>query len=368
MKERIRLATLVAASALATSASADAALLTGITYDVTDQDEVTVQVLATGGLQAPRIRTQRGQIRVWFPNVDNNPRVQIPGDGEVFAELGLRPGVADTAVLDIRLVHRPALERSDVRFEPNAMGGVIRLARGDVAPLASLEGTDAEGEAADEAPEAPRADPRTQQPQAATPAAAPDAPADEMEPEEAPSGTPLFADRAQPEDPRPSLGATPAGANLGLLALISLLLGGLYVFVRAMGKRRGAFPDGEIDIVATKRLGPRDQLVVVRALGQDHLIAMHRGQAQLLSSNPIEEADEGVVPGMSIMDRLRDKAEADTVKLSSEASKKEKFGAQLLSLTAIRKRIEEASREENEKLESDAVAGLKRLRRAAGMK
>lgn len=377
MKERFRLATLVAVSAVASSASADAALLTGITYDVSGQDEVSVQVMATGALEEPRIRTQRGQIRVWFPNVDNNPRVQVPGDGDVFAEIGLRPGVADTAVLDIRLVHRAALRRGDVRFERNAMGGVIRLARGDVAPLPSPadgEGAEAAAEA-DEASEAntaaatpsPTAADRDE-PEAARAPRAAEANEEDAEPAEPAAGTPLFASRDQDESEAGALGTAASGANLGLLALISLLLGAVYLFLRAMNKGRKITSDDDIHVVATKRLGPRDQLVVVRALGQDHLIAMHRGNAQLLSSSPVSESDDGVEPGTSILDRLREKADADTVKLSGEASTKDKFGAQLLSLTAIRKRIEDASSEEREQVESDAVAGLKRLRRAAGMK
>ncbi len=372
MQERIRLATLVAVLALAGSASADAALLTGMTYDVSDQDEVVVQVMATGNLGEPRIRTQRGRIRVWFPGVDNNPRVQIPGDGEVFAELSLRPGVEDTAVLDIRLMHRAALTRSDVRFEHNDMGGVIRLARGDVAPMGGSTHGDAPQAEDDAAPaQAVPVNPSTPDDthESAPETEAATATAEEEEPADDAAGTPLFAGRDH-EDEAATLGTVGGSANFGLWVLISLMLGGVYLFLRAMNKGRKVVADEDINIVATKRLGPRDQLLVVRALGQDHLIAMHRGQAQLLSSTPIDEEDEGVEPGMSILDRLRNKADTDSVKLSKEASSSDKFGAQLLSLTAIRKRIEEASREERERepVESDAVAGLKRLRRAAGMK
>lgn len=377
----MRLATLIGLMGLSSSAFAQQ-VVTGVTYDVDSHDDVRIEVLGVSPLQAPRIRTTRGQIRAWFPNIDNNPRVSTPGDGTVIDALQLRPGVEDTAVLTVELGSRVRLASDAIRYEATARGGVLHVARSalpavrimaSVTPVAQVAEAESAAESA-EAEAAPEAE-------AALEAADADANADTnanadadadaegvAEPvDEDAAGTPLFADRGRSDDA--STGGT-EGRSMGALLLISLLLGALYMLIKTVQKKRKIVLDDDIAVVASKRLGPRYQLMVVRALGQDHLLSIHRGQTQLLSSMSSPTAEEAAAleqSGLSILDRIQGKVE-DTVRLSgsSHASPSEpiadedRFGAKLLNLEAIRRRMQSS-----EPSQSDAVAGLMRLRARA---
>ncbi len=330
-------------------------VVTGLTYDVDAQDAIRIEVLGTSPLEAPRIRAQRGQIRAWFPNIDNNPRVTTPGDGDVLDSVQLRPGVADTAVLTIDLASRTRLSSEALTYEATERGGVISIARSAlpaVQIVASVTPVEpAEPEAIEE-PEPEAAAPTEVQAETASNAEEPE--------EETEAGTPLFAERNTPT----ASSTGDEGKSMGALLLISLLLGALYMLIKTVQKKRKVILDDDISVVATKRLGPRYQLMVVRALGQDHLLSVHRGQTQVLSSMDSPTAAESAAleeRGLSILDRIQGKVE-DTVQLSSPApiADEDRFGAKLLNLQAIRQRMQSS-----EPTESEAVAGLMRLRARA---
>ena len=79
MKTLRTMALMVALLIGLSSAAMAQQVVTGVTYDVQTHDDVRIEVLGVSPLEAPRIRTQRGQLRAWFPNIDNNPRVTTPG-------------------------------------------------------------------------------------------------------------------------------------------------------------------------------------------------------------------------------------------------------------------------------------------------
>ena len=48
-----------------------------------DDSGATVELTTPDTLHRPRIRTSAGIIRLWFPNIENNLRVECVGDGGV---------------------------------------------------------------------------------------------------------------------------------------------------------------------------------------------------------------------------------------------------------------------------------------------
>ena len=346
---------------------ADSIALTGITYEPNQEDEVQVHLFSTGPISEPRIRTAPGVLRFWIPNVQNNPRVDIPGDGEIFRELSLRAGVGDTGVLTLTLARRVRIVRDQVHFEPSSRGGVIHISRRippspqeqeasagqeseeDVAQLALSEND------SDETLEA-NAD------QEESGLLNHDATTSSQE------GTPLFVEHESEEKDESSM--LEGSGNIGLLVFLTLILGGAYALVRFLSKYKKIIPADDINIIASKRVGPRYQLMVVRALGNDHLLAVHKGQTQLISSIKLEQDDTLAESGTRLLDRIHERMEDDQVELSGEEPDEDRFGAKLLSLSTIRHRLDTAIKQEkiSNASESDAVAGLLRLRRTAQAK
>ncbi|MEM1416769.1 MAG: flagellar biosynthetic protein FliO, partial [Myxococcota bacterium] len=99
-----------------------------------------------------------------------------------------------------------------------------------------------------------------------------------------------FPSRPESDDAEatpPVLASASEGTELpyGLLLAITAILGGLHLLMKALAKRgRIPMPEASIDVVASKRLGTRHQLVVVRALGEEHLLSVNGGQLQHLST------------------------------------------------------------------------------------
>ncbi len=356
--------------------------LTGMRVDMTNADDVVVHVLASGDLLAPRIRAQGRTVRAWFPNIDNNARIAIPGDQTAIETLSLAPGVGDTAVLRLDLLGRA--RHGDVRFATTPTGGMLLLARSLFAGLAEDSAEAGEEIKADDTPLATTATPRpseVEEPEAEAEATgeteAPHAEseagvgvassdADATSDSQREAGTPLFANRS--ESSHSASEQAGGGSSMGTLALIALLLGAIYLVVRFITKKKTIRIDEDIDVVASKRLGPRYQLVVVRALGQDHLLALHKGQTQLISSSepdasPLALPERPRREGASdLIESLQQRLGEDRVQLSSRVGVPSRFGAKLLDFAKARTEVAVATSEP----ESEAVAGLLRLRRVVG--
>ena len=75
------------------------------------------------------------------------------------------------------------------------------------------------------------------------------------------------------------------------MVFVSILLGFVYIFVRFfMKKTNKAGPVSDIEIISTKRIGNKHQLLVVRALGEDHLLSINAGRTDRITSLPIPES------------------------------------------------------------------------------
>ena len=154
-----------------------------------------------------------------------------------------------------------------------------------------------------------------------------------------------------------------------------------------MKKTSKAGPVSDIEIISTKRIGNKHQLLVVRALGEDHLLSINAGRTDRITSLPIpesvyaepegadepalasgtEEASEGLMSkiqqrlGMASQRPTKPappSSSIDEERVSlSQAAKMRAFGKEL-------RRAEGATKAQSTPPSgtSDAVAGLIRLR------
>ena len=258
--------TLICLGALPSWASANK--FTGATIDV-GESHATIVLQAEEPADEPRIGTRPGLVKAWFPRMSHNS-LRVEGDGELFRYVRIRPGANDTSLVIVRLSDRRSLERSDVQISQE--GSEVRLS----IPLSALPGAPATQEAAADA------EAETSEEAEGAVAATDEEATEEAEP------------LGQPTEEETVAGATLTsgqGANMGLMLLVTLLLGFIYMMVRIFTKKKGATsPMSDIEIIANKRLGAKHQLVVVRALGEDHLLSINAGRTDRIASLPTPES------------------------------------------------------------------------------
>lgn len=338
--------------ALATTTAHAAPSLGGVRVE-SDGDEIAVRVLADAPLENARVRTESGRLRVWFSGVQNRPHLEIDDDGRAIRAVALAPGMEETVVLRVDLGHDVRVPASDVRIEPTPDGCLVHVPTGWLPPPA---------------PVAPPTEPTSENAAATSTSSATTTAADaEVVPEAAPNGrtrrVPSMPDAedqasalgARRSDEPAALGTRPASelpvATLGILALA---LFGAWLFAKK--HRRSGGERSDIQILATHRLGPKHQLLVVRALGQDHLLAVHGQTTQVLgTTKPNEERPS------TFLTRLREASDERAAPpppspVAEDAD--ERFGARLLSLVGGR----DTAPKPNPTGTSDAVAGLLRLK------
>lgn len=355
---------------LALPASAKADQLTSLDYDLSTE-HATIRLGSPEGLGPARIRTSRGRVRIWFPNIVNHPRLDASGDGHAVSELRVREGMDDTGLLYIDLGDRRRLNPEHIEINRGEGVVTIRIPRGDLAATPPPRRR-----------RAPAADPQTQRSPApaATPEVEDDADLDDDDYLEVQEAAPEATTDEGEEGTALALATLdedgPGAMPYGLLLMVTLLLGGLYGVIRWLGSRAPKAPLPQLDIVASKRIGPRQQLIVIRALGEDHLLLMHGKQSQHIASVPVSDTPEAALEQMpKLASGMRiggaralfeeDSGVQSLVPARTAVSAKEdeeRFGARLLKLTG--KRRDQAST--GAQLPSDAVAGLMRLRRASG--
>jgi hypothetical protein len=219
---------------------------------------------------------------VRFADATGDVRLDLPGDGGALRFVRVRPGAGDATVVVLRFPDRRSLAPEALRVErdgttvdlsiPRSLLGTPRLSEAEAAAAAPPP----------EAPAEPEAEPET------TAEAEPAAEAAEA-PLLAPPAPLFIGGRTAPAPsssaPAPSDGWS--NGRTGLLLLLTLVSGlGLVIFswLRSRaGKGGRGLP---IAVVATHRLSPRQQLVLVRALGQDHLLSIDGSKTERLLSTP----------------------------------------------------------------------------------
>ncbi|HKU36540.1 MAG TPA: hypothetical protein VJR89_00295 [Polyangiales bacterium] len=151
--------------------------------------------------------------------------------------------------------------------------------------------------------------PQAQQP-AAQPQAAPAQPA-------APSAVQNIRSAAAATDAQRGLNfASSSNGGLTGLIVISAVLLAVYLGIRTFGKKRLG-RDPEIQVLSARRLGHRSELLLVRALGSDHLLMTSAGRVERVASAP--SPSEPSVPSLSLPPPpMAAEAQGDTAESQAE--------------------------------------------------
>ncbi|HEX5656576.1 MAG TPA: flagellar biosynthetic protein FliO [Polyangiales bacterium] len=255
-----------------------------------DAQDIMITILADSTLNAPTVRTYAGSLRVRLYDTKETPLLKITGDGGAVRSVDVANGSDQTAAIVVNFTDRTRLNPTDVRIEREGGKVVLRIARGLLPALRENAPTAAKPVPAPVAA-APKAEPK---PAEAKPAPAP-APAPALVP--APVAK---APEPAPEQKKPTLGQPspkpPAGAKdikltqgaesgstIPILIAVSALLALAYGVIRLVMNKQPGVDIPAIDVIAQKRLGPRHQLVIVRAFDRDYLLSIQGGQTTVVA-------------------------------------------------------------------------------------
>jgi hypothetical protein len=352
----------------------------------------------------PWLRVDSKHVRVWFPDLVDVARFDHQRDSsEPIRSLVLRPGAQDSAVIRIEVGANRTLTRDNIQIVRDGQTARIRVSF----PPAGR------------APVATPAAPRTAPAPAAKVTPAATAPASPLPPPSA--AKPLYAREAQPAvkgasavgavakpaTAKPTtLGFAGSNQNLGLLMMLSAILLAVYACIKRFAKPR-TIRAQDIEVLSARRLGKGSEMLLVRALGSDHLLVTSGGRTERVASvpSPVEEplllapsftappsaapatapAPEesqaeglGVIAKLSSRSRLRklldavdkETREAESVPAPSAPSaaaardsrRPNAFGPELLSAINHHKLTGLSSLPSIANKQSDAVAGIARLR------
>lgn len=345
----------------------------------------------------PWLRVEAKSLRVWFPNLVEVARFDHQRDSsEPIRSLLLRPGASDSAVVRIDVGSGRKLTRDNVEITRDGLTARIRVGF----PIAGHNTV-----------AMPVPSPRLNPPAAASASPAPQPSAAKPLVMQDPSA-PVAA---LPAAMKPSAVTAPKTANvgfaggsnqnLGLLIMISAALLAVYVCIKRFAKPR-SIARQDIEVLSARSLGKGSQLLLVRALGSDHLLMTSNGRVERVASEPsrvdiplapreptlapppsaaaapaaVEESQAeglGVFTKLSSRSRLRKLLDAvDKEKLEPAAPplppsaptptydsrRPHAFGPELLSAMSHHKLTGLSSLPSIANKQSDSVAGIARLR------
>jgi hypothetical protein len=338
-------------------------------YDIDDAGG-TIVLASDQPIGEPWLRIEKGVVRVWFPRVTDIARFDHEREGEdAIRALLLRAGASETAVLKIELAHNRTLSSDDIQITRSGLQASVRVRVPDPkrTPPPSAAG-DAKAAASRHV---------TPQPLAAVVATAPMvAPAPVAAPAPAkplmPKREMAFAESRE---------AQRAGAPWLALGLATLLLGAVLTVLQYFNKRRSP-GRATIEVIGTRRLGHRQELLIVRALGSDHLLLCTGGRAERVASTPTpllalpeelppppsqdESQAGGIISRLSSQHRLRKLLDSvDNEREENRPAAAAGFGAALYSASRKEARASTVTPLPARR-PSDAVAGINRLRNRAG--
>jgi flagellar biogenesis protein FliO len=368
-------------SALSNSAHAQAIESVTMTSDPAD---VVFTVRADKPLDMPSVRTSEGQVRVRFPDVDAPQSIQVAGDGAAIKLVDVRGGSHDSVMMRLDLGGNTKLSPEQVRVENRKHTMVLRIARDALPPLREPRVVEPKQLPAttEEPKSAPLALPAPKEAPAAQPS----------ETKQAPAPLALTSKKVEAAKTDKKLDTMMAGPSanspMPMLIGISAILALAYAVMRMlMTKKKGAEKTrAPIDIVAQKRIGPRHQLVIVRAFGKEHLLSIQGGNTTLIAANEeIEDTfgdklalvsrEENIEPQAAMIQNVAISQKAELASRDTRTDLALAMGGDRIR-SAIQQRLSSATRaktsepeampkNKDEKALSQAVAGLVRLRREA---
>lgn len=369
------------------SVHADALRVTS--YDMDDAGG-TVRLESDAPIGEPWLRIDGKVVRIWFPHVVDVARFENERAAEdPIHSLSLRPGASDTAVVRVELGSTRHIGRDDIEVVRSGDKAAIALR---VQTPGKKSAEPAPAKVARPAPQLTAAEPETAKPAPVQVAPAPAAQA-----------APAFPTKpAQPLNLSAPKSDAGAGHSFMLLGAATFILGAVYLGLQLYNKRRPQLlKKPGIEVLGVRRLGHRQELLIVRALGQDHLILCTAGRAERVASTPtplgLPSGDDpapalslpvpapahakqdsqaggiGLISRLSSQHRLRKLL--DSVEHETEAPERERerehtgtFGAELMTAhrrSSRRPSLHTLPGPAATGRQSDAVAGITRLRRRA---
>ncbi|MDH5492778.1 MAG: hypothetical protein OEY14_12565, partial [Myxococcales bacterium] len=94
-----------------------------------DAEALRVTIRSSDPLPEPRIRTGRGRVRLWFPGLEHQPRLERRGDAQVLRWVKARPGDEGTGVVILRLADARRIPLDGIQLSRDGTGTVLRIAR-----------------------------------------------------------------------------------------------------------------------------------------------------------------------------------------------------------------------------------------------
>lgn len=388
-----------------------------------------IVVTAQRVMHSPRYSVDGDQVRFWFAGMDEDLWIDPPIDREHIRFLRIRPGAGSASLLHLRLSNGKHIDESGLRIATSGRSITIfvpdsRVSNAEPSPLADITVASGFAEAAVAA--SPTEASKAQKPDADVTAAQPTETGDTLAQagDEAEPAAPTVTTKTEPltgkgagllptlavtksaaDDADTKLTSAPDGPGLSALLLVSLMLFGLYLALRWMKQRTPTLPMSDIQVVAAKRLGNKHQLLLVRALGEDILLSVNGGQTTCISSTPSpggHAAQEDNAQGLSVLRKLQNRLGkpsessafpedalpiGDALKAVAKKPQKD-FGQELLRMAianghrpasadtpapptpksprrALASALKNLRDQQQSESESDAVAGLMKLRQMA---
>ena len=363
------------AACLLLPALAHADRLRVTSYDM-DDGGGTVRLESDAPVGEPWLRIEGRTVKIWFPHVQDVARFDHErGASEPVRALALRGGASETGLLRVELGGGHSITRDDIAISRDGLQAAVTLR----VPTAQPVNT------------APAAAPAPAPAPAAAPAPAPAPAAPALQPAAAEPaaqemsgiGAAVSGDTEEEEDLGTQDDAEHANPIV-LLGAASVLLTFVYFGLQHVQRAR-TLHSPQIEIVGTRRLGHKQSLLIVRALGSDHLLLCTNGRAERVASTPLPantQTPSAVQPaagkplsqagGIGLMSRLSsqhrlrkllDSVGADPSQPSEAGEEGEdEFGAELRTATQKRGGALLHSLPAPAARQSESVAGITRLR------
>ncbi len=272
-----------------------------------DAQDITITILADSPLNPPTVRTYAGSLRIRLYDTKDTPLLKITGDGGAVKSVDVANGSDQTAAVVVNFTDRTRLNPADVRIEREGAKVTLRVARGLLpavhenapapiarpvslpvakpAPVAKPVEAAKPVEVAKPTEVAKPAEVAKPEPEPklelAKPAPPVEAPVAQKKPASAlgqPSPKPDVAAAKEPK-----LGQPTESNTMTIMIAVSALLALCYGILRLVMNKQPGMDIPAIDVIAQKRLGPRHQLVIVRAFDRDYLLSIQGGQTTVVA-------------------------------------------------------------------------------------
>lgn len=240
----------------------------GLGNDPGSQEGVHLVLEADGPISRPRVVIDGDTVRFWFYHTEPAMITRLSGGNGLLSRLSVRDGYRDSTLLHLILNRQASFKEKDLRYLSEAQRLHIWVpAVADAAVPAPFSG------AASAAPTPPKA------------AAARQATKKPLKQR----GLAASSSKSALKLKTAPAHAFPWQAILVFCLALVALWGGTLIWQRRVKQRGGGASLSGIDVVATKHLGPRLKLLVVRALGADHLLLMQGNRTEYCATVPCSD-------------------------------------------------------------------------------